>query len=940
MPSRHHKFCVRRLLFVLFLCSFVLCLGLGHLSSTPWRVQWGNVAVAQSPDFKGMGNGKQEIVMGWEADLDFAQTSFPLKREASNQGIRKQKLTVPRSLSTVPSEAVVSVSQWVQKGVELYQAGDITGAIAQWETALDAYQTTNNSPAQALVLENLARAYQQIGQIDRAIHYWSETIAVYRQMGNQIQVGRMRVELAQAYSKLGQNRRAITILCHLPESENPCNPDSALQILRQQQDALGEAAALGSLGNAYRHRGEYDQAIDNLEKSLAIANQLDNPVYLASVLNSLGNAYNSLALVNYRRAESADTRGDSAKAEEFRQKALSNDAKALDYFQDSIEVARTENDQRGQMRGLVNSISVLYRTSNPSSAAAALTEARSLLSQLPDSRDKVYAAIDLANLLQPVTGTEDTSSGTQCLKLQHQPQAIELLQQAVSIAQRLNDSRAQSFALGKLGQLYECRQDYPQALDFTQQAQLSANQDLLAKDSLYLWQWQAGRIFKAQGKASEAVMAYEQAVTTLETIRSDILTADRDVQLDFRDAINPIYRELAQLRLEQASLPSIEPMERTKELSAALRTIDSLKLAELQNYFGNECVIAALNLNDSVDFSPATAVFSTIILKDRTAILVSLPNGEKRSAWIDIDSQALIDEINKFRRELERFMDFVYDPTQAQTLYDWLIRPFASDLEQAQVKTLVFIQDGILRSVPMAALHDGEKFLVQKYAIATTPSLTLTEKKALDREQLRALIIGLTKEAVVDGRRFPALSNVGKEVSQVKAQMPGSKGLLDQEFTRDRLQQELSQTLYPIIHIATHGEFGTEPEDTFLVTGDNGKLTIIDLEATLRRINVGSEAVELLALTACQTAAGDDRAALGLAGVAVQAGVKSALASLWFISDASTVKLVTHFYERLLDADTSKAEALREAQLELIEAEGQYNHPAYWAPFILIGNWL
>lgn len=881
MPSRHHKFCVRRLLFVLFLCSFALCLGLGHLSSTPWRVQWGNVAVAQSPD----------------------------------------------------------MSQWVQKGVELYQAGDITGAIAQWETALGVYQNTNNSPAQALILENLARAYQQIGQSDRAIHYWSETIAVYRQMGNQTQVGRMLVEQAQAYSKLGQNRRAITILCNLPERENPCTPDSALQILRQQKDALGEAAALGSLGNAYRHRGEYDKAIDNLEKSLAIANQLENPVYRASVLNSLGNAYNSLALVNYRRAESANTRGDSAKAEEFQQNALSNDAKALDYFQDSIEVARTENDQRGQLRGLVNSISVLYRTNDPSSAAA-LTKARSLLAQLPDSRDKIYAAIDLANLLQPVTRSEDTSSRTQCLKLQHQPQAIELLQQAVSIAQRLNDSRAQSFALGKLGQLYECRQDYPQALDFTQQAQLRANQDLLAKDSLYLWQWQAGRIFKAQGKASEAVMAYEQAVTTLETIRSDILTANRDVQLDFRDAINPIYRELAQLRLEQASLPSIEPMERTKELSAALRTIDSLKLAELQNYFGNDCVIAALNLNDSADFSPATAVFSTIILKDRTAILVSLPNGEKRSAWIDIDSQALIDEINEFRRELERFMDFVYDPTQAQKLYDWLIRPFASDLEQAQVKTLVFIQDGILRSIPMAALHDGEKFLVQKYAIATTPSLTLTEKKALDRKQLRALIIGLTKEAVVDGRRFPALSNVGKEVSQVEARMPGSKGLLDEEFTRDRLQQELSQTFYPIIHIATHGEFGTEPEDTFLVTGDNGKLTITDLEATMRRINVGSEAVELLALTACQTAVGDDRAALGLAGVAVQAGVKSALASLWFIQDASTVKLVNHFYERLLDSDTSKAEALREAQLELIEAGGQYNHPAYWAPFILIGNWL
>jgi CHAT domain-containing protein len=146
--------------------------------------------------------------------------------------------------------------------------------------------------------------------------------------------------------------------------------------------------------------------------------------------------------------------------------------------------------------------------------------------------------------------------------------------------------------------------------------------------------------------------------------------------------------------------------------------------------------------------------------------------------------------------------------------------------------------------------------------------------------------------------------------------------------------------VYPIIHIATHGEFGTEPEDTFLVTGNNRKLTITDLDAAIRSLNRGSDAVELLALTACQTAAGDDRAALGLAGVAVQAGVKSALASLWFVQDTATVKLVTKFYASWQDSAMSKAEALRAAQLELIEMGGQYAHPAYWAPFILIGNWL
>jgi CHAT domain-containing protein/tetratricopeptide (TPR) repeat protein len=831
-------------------------------------------------------------------------------------------------------------SQLVEKGVELYQAGDIRSAIAQWETALNTYQNTKNRSAAALVLENLARPYQQIGQSDRAINYWNQAIALYRQLGNRQQVGRMLVEQAQAYSSLGQHRRAIAILCNASGKEKTCTPDSALQIARDVKDSTLEAAASGSLGNAYRLRGDYTKAINYLEDSLTITNEIENSVYRVSALNGLGNAYVNKALVNYRRADSAGTRGDRIRAEKFSEQATNYDNKALGYFQESIKIARATNDLLGEMRGLLNLIPVYYQTNNSTSAAEAREQVRSLLAQLPDSRDKVYATIDLATLLQPAALFAETSSETQCLKPELQPEALELLEQAVATAQRLKDPRSESFALGRLGHAYECRSDYAKALDLTQQARWAADQNPLAKDSLYLWEWQTGRILKAQAKESEAGKAYEQAVATLEAIRNDILTANRDLQLDFRDTINPIYRELAQLRLEQASLPSIEPDNRTQELNAALNTMDSLKLAELQNYFGTECVVTALERVDQAGANTATAIFSSIILKDRTAILVSFPNGEKKSAWIDIDSNKLTQEINEFRRGLERFSDIVYDPTQAQKLYDWIVRPFASDLEAAQVKTLVFIQDGILRSVPMAALHDGEKFLVQKYAVATTPSLTLTDPKALNREHLRALAVGLTKESMIDGRKFAALTNVSSEINQVQTLIPGSKALLDDNFTRDRLQQELSQTVYPIIHIATHGEFGTDPEDTFLVTGNNGKLTINDLEAAIRRITPGDESVELLALTACQTATGDDRAALGLAGVAMQAGVRSALASLWFIQDESTVKLVTEFYANLQKSGMSKAEALRVAQQTMIESGSQYAHPAYWAPFILIGNWL
>lgn len=830
--------------------------------------------------------------------------------------------------------AQIDAQQLVEQGINRYQGGDYNGAIASWQKALNSYP--NRSQQAAIVQENIARAYQEIGESGQALKYWESAIAYYQNRDKK-QVGRLKIEQAQSYNSLGQPKSAIALLCGT--TEQACVSDSALQIARTYKDSNLEAAALGSLGEAYRFTGDYQKAITYLQASLQIARETNNSVYHTAALNGLGNAYTSLASVNYRREQSALARGDRDFAAKFRKLATDYDTKALEYFQNSIERSRIANDLNGELRALLNAIILLQRTQAPISTA--VTQAKSLLERLPDSRAKAYAAITLADF-----GLENKNTKKldfQC-PLEIHSEAEELLHKAILIARNIQDNRAESFALGKLGHLYECRQDYAQALNLTRQAELAAQQNLTAKDSLYLWEWQTGRILKAQNQNNDAIAAYERAVTTLDDIRSDILTEDRDLQFDFRDTVEPIYRELAQLRLESiapvATKAATKAQEYNQNLNLVLKTIDSLKLAELQNYFGNNCVVTPVNEDIAkVGSQTATAVFNSIVFGDRTAIIVSLPQGGKSYTWIDVDSATLRQKINEYRRGLERFRDYVYDPQLAQQLYDWIVRPFASELEQAQIKTLVFVQDGILRSVPMAALYDGKKYLIQNYALATTPSLTLTEPKSLNRNKLRALILGLTRNATVDERNYPALINVGSELQEVEMLIPGSKQLVDHNFTSDRLRQELDKTRYPIIHIATHGEFGTVPEDTFLVTGNNTKLTIDDLNNIIRGITRGAASVELLTLTACQTAVGDDRAALGLAGVAVQAGVKSALASLWFIQDASTVTLVTKFYEGLR-AGTSKAEALRSAQQALIASGEEYTHPAYWAPFILIGNWL
>ncbi len=838
--------------------------------------------------------------------------------------------------------------QLVQQGVTEYQNQSYQAAIALWHQALDNYQEIDN-PNQIIVLENLARAYQQVGQPEQAIAFWSQVVERYQQVGNKQQLGRSLTEQAQAYSRLGQHRQAIAILCNqlpndfaIPQAKDKpeCREGSAIKLAQDEGDKLGEVAALGSLGEAYRLRGNYQQALKYAKQGLSTAQLEDNPQLTMSGLNSLGNIYSSLAQVSYRRADSAERRGETYGENSLftreTKKAEERDYQALDYFAQNLELAREQNNSLAQVRSIISSLPIYYRLQQNDLAETAKQQALSLIPNLPSQHTSVYAAIDLAKLLQPERLTYNT-----CLNSAHLLQARDLLKSAATLATQLQDNRAESFALGELGHTYECEKNYQQALKLTQQARLAAEQD---KDSLYLWEWQTGRILSHQGNNQQSIAAYETAIATLESIRDDLLTANRDVQFDFRDTVEPIYRELINQRLgAEENILVIEPNQAVgvKNVASILNTVDSLRLAELQNYFGNDCAITDVVTTDKVDLlqpNQETAYFSSILLKDRVAIIANFPNGKAKIVWHDNKGKkALTEEINEFRRGLEAFYEDDFDRSLGQNIYNWLIKPFAQDLQQANINTLVFIQDGLLRSIPMAALYDGKQFLVEKYAIATTPSLNLINRSQLDHKPLKALALGLTKKSEIDGRIFYPLLNVEQEVKQVQSIFTKSMGLLDADFTRDRLQQELNKTSYPIVHIATHGQFSAEPEDTFLIMGDGKKLTITELDRLIRTTAKDNQPVNLISLTACQTAVGDERAALGLAGVAIQAGASSALASLWSISDDITPEVVKEFYTGMQTENITKAKALQQAQKSFI-ARGE--HPAYWSPFIIIGDWL
>ncbi|APB33364.1 filamentous hemagglutinin family outer membrane protein, N-term part [Gloeomargarita lithophora Alchichica-D10] len=313
---------------------------------------------------------------------------------------------------------------------------------------------------------------------------------------------------------------------------------------------------------------------------------------------------------------------------------------------------------------------------------------------------------------------------------------------------------------------------------------------------------------------------------------------------------------------------------------------------------------------------------------------------------------------------VERFLTALKDPRQrtsdaylkdAQQLYRWLVAPIESELQAQGINTLMFSMDGGLRLLPVAALHDGKQFLVEKYSTALIPSVNLIDTRYRNIRDTRVLAMGA--DTFTNQTPLPA---VPTELKVILEEWPG-QSFLNQEFTVQRLTQERLQGGYPIIHLATHADFAPgRLTNSYIEFGNSQRLNLPQVrELPLRE----PTPVELFTLSACRTSVGDVSSELGFAGLAVQSGVKSATASLWYVSDEGTLALMSEFYKNLRQAPI-KAEALRQAQIAMLQGKvtikgGELrgvrggipvppaiaqrgdqilSHPYYWAAFTMIGS--
>jgi CHAT domain-containing protein len=432
-----------------------------------------------------------------------------------------------------------------------------------------------------------------------------------------------------------------------------------------------------------------------------------------------------------------------------------------------------------------------------------------------------------------------------------------------------------------------------------------------------------------------------------------------------RDIFGTISEAKPNIFLTEAVDPSLEATVDQENSSDVVTKIEDTWEKQYEDYFG-------ANFSDqSTTTNYVTYILGKIAIQTgkKPALLYVIPRPQQLELVLvppgrqpiykrvkEANQETLLKQVKEFRtsitnpalRRTTRYLPV------AQQLYQWIVAPLEADLETQKIDTLIFCTGVGLRTAPLAALHDGQQFLVEKYSLGRLPAFKFTD--TIPSALRKAQVLAMGASEFKDQDPLPA---VPVEISAIAQDLWKGKSFLNQEFTVANLQSQRASQPFKIIHLATHANFqsGT-PSNSYVQFWDT-KLTL----DKMRQLRWNDPPVDLLVLTACQTAIGDKEAELGFAGLAVQAGVKSVLASLWSVSDEGTLGLMTEFYRQLKTAPI-KAEALRQAQLAMLKGQvrleaGQLHsprgsislppalaalenenlsHPYYWAAFTVIGS--
>ncbi|HEV3467827.1 MAG TPA: CHAT domain-containing protein, partial [Pyrinomonadaceae bacterium] len=874
------------------------------------------------------------------------------RREAAGPGRYEFRVTARRA--TERDERRFPAERAFAEATRLLVDADapaLERSLAKYEEALRLFRSLSDFRGEVTTLSTLAAVGHALGDERLALYYYGEALALLRASSETREEARLLARVALVHDSLGDRERA---LAHFRQS---------LALFRAAGDSLATAYTLNQVGHFHRAAGEDRKALGHYEEALPLFRRAGDRRGEAVTLNHIGLTYDSLRERARARTSFRDSLAVFETANDCREigPVLSNLAadaldsgdhrKALDYLGRALALQRGTGDREGEATTL-NNLGFVYHKAGD--RARAFEHFHLALAAHREARNRRGEGDTLSNLMFAWQ-----SQGRTALAVFHGKRAVNAYQEVRAALAPLDVEAQKSF--------------------------------LLPREVVY---HRLAELLVAQGRLPEA----QQVVRMLKEeeyfglVRRDAASSGPAAPDPPPAALTPAEAELEKRYAAVADEVAVRGRRRAELLSKTSRTPEEEKLlasldAELaaaglafQSFLdrlaaelGDTKQAARVDqvresqalMEDLRELGAGAVALYTLVGEEKYRVILITPDVQVAREY-EIKAAELNKKVAAFREALQRPSS---DPRPlARELYRVLVGPVARDLEQARAETLMWSLDGALRYVPVAALYDGERYMVERYRNVVFTPASAARLKDEPSPRWRGLGFGVSKAV----GEFAALPAVPDELRGIIREAEGGTGpgvlpgriALDEDFTLEALRAGLRQR-FPLVHVASHFAFRPGNEaDSFLLLGDGTRLSLSQIKVSQNLFG----GVELLTLSACDTATGgggaDGKEVEGFAVLAQRQGAKAVVASLWPVADASTRLLMQSFYGlRNAGAGMLKAEALRRSQLALLRGEAgagaadasrrglsddslrqlgtktPYAHPYFWAPFILVGNW-
>ncbi len=786
-----------------------------------------------------------------------------------------------------------------EKGHEQLQRGEAKKALKTWSEAYKIYRSSSNFDGATGSLINQSLALQALGLYSHACQTLIEGLKVNE---NWICSGQEIV--------IGQDKKLNRILDDIELNK--------IQLI-----------GLQNLGNVLRLMGKGETSEILLKKILSRGSFGGELLYVKNnILLNLGDTEKFLcsqALEKYQLIEEPLAKGKALDL------AKSKFQSALNFYQ---QLDTNNNNLSIKLLAALNQVDLLLKSEefNLSDRESNIQSLSSLTKQLLTANlkqlptiESLKAQIKFSEILIQIYSNE---------KFNHVLGRLELEASLFDLASTLekaqiNNQKTKSLTKGTSGKIYHHLGKTEDSKANLEKALILA-QSIQAWDITYKWQQELGRVYRKTGEIDRAEKMYISALANVEEIQNDILSTNSPIKFSFKDEIEPLYQEYLELLLSVAQ-PNFEK---------AIQVKEDLQLAELKNFLQcSNLPLFQIEINENkTSIEPIIYIFK---FKNRVDIIVKIKNQIVVHKTQDL-SEVIYSIDNLIN--IVRAPDFFAFPeenflTASQNLYDLLFAPIKEYLPKDG--SLRFVLDTYFQSIPFALIHDSENYLIEKYNISMSLTSKFLEPVFLKPEDLNVFFAGISQlnpnlKTFNTSRGYTPLPEVKTELLNIKLSANNTLELMNKNFTSRKFQELATKTDFPTIHISSHGQFSSDPKKTFILAWDK-PINVRELEYLVRiHEQKNSNPIDLLVLSACETAKGDKRSALGIAGVAVMAGARTTLASLWLVDSQSTTQLMGDFYKGLKKG-LNESQALREAQLALSK-NPKYSHPYYWAPFILVGR--